>query len=98
MGVKKSKEELEISQQKAMRAFAKSNNISILAFIRELYSHELVAVSVQERTDYKGDPYYTFGRLYYVFGDRCVYDQCGCATFDDEMEVRMAAYKFFGIK
>ena len=98
MGVKKFKEELGISQQKAMRAFAKSNNISILTFIRESYSHELVAVSVQEQTDYKGDSYYTFGRLYYVFGEDCVYDQCGCATFDDEMEVRMAAYQFFGIK
>lgn len=98
MGIKQSKEELEVFKQKAMQAYAKANKISILIFIRESYSHELVAVSVQERTDYKGDPYYTFGRLYHVFGEQCTYDQCGCATFDDEMKVRMAAYQFFGIK
>lgn len=53
MGIKQSKEELEVFKQKAMRAYAKANKISILIFIRESYSHELVAVSVQERTDYK---------------------------------------------
>lgn len=98
MGVKQSKEEMEIFKRKAMRAFAKANKISILAFIIESHSHELVAVSVQERTNYKGEPYYTFGRLYHVFGDNCVYDQCGCATFDDEQKVREHAYSFFGIK
>ena len=61
MGIKQSKEELEVFKQKAMRAYAKANKISILIFIRESYSHELVAVSVQERTDYKGHPNNTFG-------------------------------------
>ncbi len=98
MGMKKSNEELEIFKRKAMRAFAKSNKISILAFIQESHSQELVAVSVQERTNFQGKPYYTFGRLYHVFGNDCVYDQCGCATFDDEQKVREHAYSFFGIK
>ena len=81
-----------------MRAYARANNIVILAFIKESFSHKLIAVSIQECANYNGDPYYTFGRLYHIFSNDCVYNRCGCASFNDEMEARKHAYQFFGIK
>lgn len=83
---------------KLARAYAREHNIIALDFRKERSSGTLFAIAVQENKDIEGKPIYTFGRLYHVFGTECVYDQCGCASFRDGMEVRKAAYKHFGIK
>lgn len=83
---------------KLARAYAKEHNIIALDFRKERNSGTLFAIAVKEEKDHKGQPIYNFGRLYHVFGKECAYDQCGCNSFTDEKEVRMAAYKFFGIK
>lgn len=83
---------------KLARAYAKEHGIIALDFRKERHSGTLFAIAVKEDKDIQGKPYYTFGRLYHVFGTECTYDQCGCATFRDGVEVRKAAYKHFGIE
>ena len=88
--------ELRDNKKKVMRAYAKSHNIIILAFVEEF--KELVGVSVREHRNYMNEIYYTFGRLFYMGSEQCCYEQCGCASFRDPKEVRNHAYKFFSIK
>lgn len=83
---------------KLARAYAKRHNIVALDFRKERNSGTIFAIAVKEKKRIDGTLYYTFGRLYHVFGTECTYEQCGCATFEDEVEVRKAAYKHFGIK
>lgn len=96
--VKEGYELSEVGFCKLARAYAKEHNIIALDFRKERNSGSLFAIAVKEEKDYKGKAYYTFGRLYHIFGTECTYDQCGCASFTDEMEVRRAAYKHFGIQ
>lgn len=84
-------------EKKQFRAWAKANDVVILAFLKERNSGEVFGIGVKTKKDYRGQPYYTFGRVWNVFADQFTYDQCGCATFDDEMEVRKHAYQFFGL-
>lgn len=81
-----------------MRKYCKAHNLVILAMIEESYSHEVIGVAIKTCTRINGTVYYTFGRLYHIFGEQFSYEQCGCVTFRDEMRVRKAAYKHFGIK
>lgn len=81
-----------------MRAYANAHNLIILAFINETLSKDLVGVAIETCTDCNGCKYFTFGRLYHLFGDDCSYYQCGCSSFSDPIEVRKKAYAFFGIK
>lgn len=90
--------EEEIISLKAMKKYAQNNNIIILKFIYESRSKEITGVAVRERKRYDGVMIYDFGRLHQIFGDECGYEQQGCYSTTDEMEVRKEAYKFFGIK
>lgn len=82
---------------KLARAYAKEHKIIALEFRRGRNSGDLFAIAVKEEKNHKGHTIYNFGRLYHVFGTECVYDQCGCNSFTDGKEVRLAAYRFFGI-
>lgn len=81
-----------------MRAYAKAHKMVILTFRREKHSGGVFAVTIRENPCCDGTSLYSFGRLYHIFDDNCVFDQCGCYSSTDEKEVRLRAYSFFGIK
>lgn len=83
--------------KKQFREWAKANHLIILAFKTESNSGNIIGVAVETRYSDKEQPLYTFGRIYHVFADDFVYDQCGCQSFTNPEEVRLCAYRFFGI-
>lgn len=83
--------------EKKIRAYARTHDMIILGFRLDA-GRTLYGMVVKEGKRFDGESSYCFGRLYHVFGSDCVFDQCGCAFFEDEKTARLHAYNFFGIK
>lgn len=99
MAVKKNKiSDSEVQMTVAMRHYAKSHQMVILAFRKERNSGEVFGVAIQESPGCDNKLLYSFGRLYRIFDNQFAFDQCGCYSSTDEKEVRLRAYSFFGIK
>lgn len=86
-----------LSVKTLARDYAKKHGITMILGFRENHG-EFYAIVVKKYKNYNGVSYYTFGRLYHVFGTDFTYDQCGCAFFSEEKAAMKAAFAFFGIK
>lgn len=98
MAVKKNKiSDAETQMIVAMRHYAKSHQMVVLAFRKDA-GGEIFGVTIRESPCANGVSLYSFGRLYHIFDNQFVFDQCGCYSSTDEKEVRFRAYSFFEIK
>lgn len=87
-----------MSEKKQFRAWAKTNDIIILTFLKERNSGEMYGVGIKTLKDYSGKPYYTFGKVYRLFAQEFTYEQCGCYSNYNETEIRLHAYGYFGFR